>query len=153
MFESDELNDAQRDTLAYLVILIVALSMGYFFWVLFSELWVAFFPTVPLFCIKPTEEEEALDNDIEFADIFKKELVSRPDNSQETIRLQTKLETAEGMITQMQTENARLKKQAKTDVITTLQPGRPIQSFKKMGSKKKIDFGATEVFNPALDSL
>jgi hypothetical protein len=69
MFESDQLSTLERDSLAYLVICIVAVSLGYFAFVLFTELWVAFFPHLPLFWMKIEEEEEEIDHDIEFADV------------------------------------------------------------------------------------
>ena len=120
MFESDELNSTQRDSLAYLIILIVAVSLGYFFWVLFSELWIAFFPTVPLFCIKPKEKQEEIDTDIEFADVsYERQTRSDGgDQSMKVTKLQTELETAEGIIQQMQAEMATLKKQRKTTLGT-----------------------------------
>jgi hypothetical protein len=116
MFESNELSNYQRDALAYLVIFVVAISLGYFFWVLFSELWVAFFPTVPLFCIKPKEVEEVIDTDIEFADVtFERQTKDMGgDKSIQVTKLQAELETAENMIQQMQAEMATLKKQRKT---------------------------------------
>ena len=69
MFESEQLSTLERDSLAYLVICIVAVSLGYFMFVLFTELWVAFFPHLPLWWMKIEKEDEELDHDIEFADV------------------------------------------------------------------------------------
>ncbi len=69
MFESDQLSQIEQDSLAYVIIVIVAVSMAYFFYVLFTELWVAFFPHIPLFWMKADEEMDDIDNDIEFADV------------------------------------------------------------------------------------
>ncbi len=69
MFESNQLSKGEQDSLSYVVILIVIVSIGYFFYVLFSELWVAFFPHIPLFWMKLAEENVDMDNDIEFADV------------------------------------------------------------------------------------
>jgi hypothetical protein len=69
MFESNQLSKGEQDSLSYVVILIVIVSIGYFFYVLFSELWVAFFPHIPLFWMKLAEENAEMDNDIEFADV------------------------------------------------------------------------------------
>lgn len=61
MFESEQLDIYQANILAGVVIFIVSLSLMYFFWILFSELWVAFYPNTPLLCIRP-EEEKILNN-------------------------------------------------------------------------------------------
>jgi lysylphosphatidylglycerol synthetase-like protein (DUF2156 family) len=68
MFESEQLSSTEQDSLAYLVIAIVAVSLSYFCFVLFTELWIAFFPHIPLFWMKLKEDEDILDHDIEFAD-------------------------------------------------------------------------------------
>lgn len=136
MFESDELSGTQRDSLAYLVIFIVAISLSYFFWVLFTELWVAFFPTVPLFCIKPEEKEEVIDTDIEFADVSY-ERQTKNDDGSTNIRvttLQKELETAEGIIQQMQAEMTTLKKQRKTTLGT---PGSVMSPMGAAAAPKK----------------
>lgn len=58
MFQSGQLSSYQTDTLASLVILIVACSLGYFAWVVFGELWIAFYPETPLpwLGIKPSND-------------------------------------------------------------------------------------------------
>jgi hypothetical protein len=138
MFESEELDGSQRDALAYVVIFVVSLSLLYFFWVLFTELWVAFYPTVPLLCIKPKKVVEAIDTDIEFADLSyerQNPINDGADKEMEIVRLQTQLETAEAMISQMQSEIGSLKKQRKTDnMIST---GAPVNVPKK-GKKKTM---------------
>jgi hypothetical protein len=48
MFESGQLTSYQINTLASLVILLVAASLAYFAWVVFGELWVAFYPDTPI---------------------------------------------------------------------------------------------------------
>ena len=53
MFESGQLGNIQSKTLTYLIILIVSASILYFMWVLFSEVWLAFYPDKPLFGMKP----------------------------------------------------------------------------------------------------
>lgn len=142
MFESNELTGTQRDTLSYLVIFIVSISLGYFFWVLFSELWVAFFPTVPLFCIKPKNIEESIDTDIEFADVAY-ERQAKDDGGERSIqvtKLQAELETAENMIQQMQAEMATLKKQRKTTLGTPGSVMSPMASHQgpKKTKKKRL---------------
>jgi hypothetical protein len=138
MFESQELDGSQRDALAYVVILVVSLSLLYFFWVLLTELWVAFYPTVPLFCIKPKKVVEAIDTDIEFADVSyerQNPINDGTDRQMEMVRLQTQLETAEAMISQMQSEIGSLKKQRKTDHMVST--GAPVSAPKK-GKKKTM---------------
>jgi len=138
MFESNELTGAQRDALTYLVIMVVAVSLSYFFWVLFTELWVAFYPTVPFLCLKPKKVEEAIDTDIEFADVSyerQNPMNDGADKEMEIVRLQTQLETAEAMISQMQTEIGTLKKQRKSD--TMVSGGPPIAPIKR-GKKKAL---------------
>jgi hypothetical protein len=58
MFQSGQLSSYQNDTLASLVILIVALSLGYFAWVVFGELWISFYPETPIawLGIKPASD-------------------------------------------------------------------------------------------------
>jgi hypothetical protein len=58
MFQSGQLSSYQNDTLASLVILLVALSLGYFAWVVFGELWVSFYPETPIswLGIKPASD-------------------------------------------------------------------------------------------------
>lgn len=69
MFESQQLSTLEQDSLAYLVICIVAVSLGYFVFVLGTELWVAFFPHLPLWWMhtEGREVEEEMEGDIEFA--------------------------------------------------------------------------------------
>lgn len=138
MFESDELTGAQRDTLAYLVILVVAVSLSYFFWILFTELWVAFYPTVPLFCIKPKKTHEQLDTDIEFAEISfeRQNPINDEDKEREVTKLQTQLESAETLITQMQSEIGTLKKQRKSENLVT--PGMATNIAAKKQKKKTM---------------
>ena len=97
MFESDQLSEVERDSLAYLVISIVAVSLGYFAFVLFTELWIAFFPHIPLFWMKIQEEDEELDHDIEFADVA---MASNKHDDEDTKKIkaeyENKLENAEG---------------------------------------------------------
>jgi hypothetical protein len=133
MFESEQLSSSERQALAFLVILIIALSLGYFFWVLFSELWVAFYPTVPLFCIKPKKVEEELNTDIEFADISyeRENPINDGEKSTEIVRLQTQLETAESMISQMQSEINSLKKSRKSETVASSAPIAPRKTKKK----------------------
>jgi hypothetical protein len=52
MFESDQLHAYQANILAGVVITIVSVSLMYFFWILFSELWVAFYPDTPFLFIR-----------------------------------------------------------------------------------------------------
>ena len=139
MFESNELNGTQRNTLSYLIILVVAFSLTYFFWVLFTELWVAFYPTIPLFCIKPKKEHQQLDTDIEFAEIsFERQnpIIDEAEKEREFVRLQTKLETAETMISQMQSEIGVLKKHRKTENLVAIAP--PTIAAKKTKKKAMI---------------
>jgi hypothetical protein len=97
MFESDQLSTLERDSLAYLVICIVAVSLGYFAFVLFTELWVAFFPHIPLFWMTLEEEEEELDHDIEFADVTMARDHGDDDHSNKLkAQYEAKLENAEG---------------------------------------------------------
>jgi hypothetical protein len=145
MFESQELNGSQRDALAYVVILVVAVSLAYFFWVLFTELWVAFYPTVPLLCIKPKKVVDVIDTDIEFADVSyerQNPINDGADKQMEIVRLQTQLETAEAMLSQMQTEIGTLKKQRKTD--TMVASAGPVGGLKK-GKKKALASGDASV--------
>jgi hypothetical protein len=149
MFESEELDGSQRDALAYVVILVVALSLLYFFWVLFTELWVAFYPTVPLLCIKPKKVEETIDTDIEFADVSyerQNPINDGADKEMEIVRLQTQLETAEAMLSQMQSEIGTLKKQRKAD--TMVASAGPVAGLKK-GKKKTM--GGADGFHPSVE--
>ena len=116
MFQSEELSGAQSETLTYAVILIVTVSILYFFWVLFGELWVAFFPEkpLPLLCIKPPEKKEE-EEKLEEVDFVKFDDQISPVQTTEksgdsSVKLQMKLETAEQMIQEQQNEIARLKK-------------------------------------------
>jgi hypothetical protein len=58
MFQSGQLTAYQTNTLASLVILLVTVSLGYFAWVVFGELWVAFYPETPIawLGIKPADD-------------------------------------------------------------------------------------------------
>jgi hypothetical protein len=65
MFESGQLKGAYLKGLTYFVILLVVASVGFFVWVLSTEVWVAFFPDKPFLnipCLSLTggknEEEE-----------------------------------------------------------------------------------------------
>lgn len=116
MFQSEQLSGAQSDSLTYAVILIVAISIGYFLWVLFGELWVAFFPEIPLplLCIKPPEkkdEEEKLE-EVDFVKFDDKitPMHNEQKSGDSSVKIQMKLETAEQMIQEQQAEIARLKK-------------------------------------------
>lgn len=48
MFESEQLSEGQRTVLAGIDIFIVTISLLYFAWVLFTEVWIAFYPDQPL---------------------------------------------------------------------------------------------------------
>ena len=116
MFQSDQLSGVQSDSLTFSVILIVTVSMLYFAWVLFGELWIAFYPETPLpfLCIKAKEkkaEEEKLE-EVDFVK-FDDAVVSSASTEKSggnSVKLQMKLETAEQMIQEQQAEIARLKK-------------------------------------------
>jgi hypothetical protein len=143
------LDGSQRDALAYVVILVVTLSLLYFFWVLFTELWVAFYPTVPLLCIKPKKVEETIDTDIEFADVSYERhnpINDGADKEMEIVRLQTQLETAEAMLSQMQSEIGKLKRQRKSD--TMVASAGPVVGLKK-GKKKTM--GGADGFHPLVE--
>jgi len=150
MFESSELTGPQSDSLTYTVILIVTISILYFSWVLFSELWVAFYPEkpLPLLCIKPkpkVEEEEKLE-EVDFVKFRESENPMQPQKSGESsVQLQMKLETAEQMIQQQQAEIARLKKQGSVANVAVQQAfAAPVaQAQRKPAPKVKKDFGVS----------
>lgn len=116
MFQSEELSGVQSQSLTFAVILVVTASIIYFLWVLFSELWVAFYPEkpLPLLCIKPPEkkdEEEKLE-EVDFVkfDNVNSAVHADQKSGDSAVKLQMKLETAEQMIQEQQSEIARLKK-------------------------------------------
>ena len=67
MFESDQLDNTQANVLAGILIVVVAVSLLYFCWILFSEIWTAFYPHRPLLCIRGGEgaADEATDMYVE----------------------------------------------------------------------------------------
>lgn len=154
MFESEELNGSQRDALAYVVIFVVSISLTYFFWVLLTELWVAFYPTVPLLCIKPKKVQEVIDTDIEFADVSyerQNPINDGADKEMEIVRLQTQLETAEAMISQMQSEIGTLKKQRKTDTMVSTGP--PVNVPKKGKKKTLASMDGDDGIHPSVEMM
>lgn len=107
MFESQQLSGTQQDSLAYLVIIIVTLSLAYFFWILFSEIWVAFYPERELLCIRHRREndDELVYKDVEFSDINFENPMGRDDNEGDTVQqLQMKLARAEKKLADLQRE-------------------------------------------------
>ena len=109
MFESQQLSGPQQDSLAYLVIVIVTLSLAYFFWILFSEIWVAFYPEKELLCIRHRREndDELVYKDVEFSDINFENPMGRDDDGGDTVQqLQMKLARAEKKLADMQREGS-----------------------------------------------
>ena len=118
---------------------------------LFSELWVAFYPEtpLPLLCIKPkpkVEEEEKLE-EVDFVKFQESESPMQTQKSGESsVQLQMKLETAEQMIQQQQAEIARLKKQGSVAANTAVQQAfaAPVaQAQRKPAPKVKKEFGVS----------
>jgi len=134
MFESEQLSGAQRASLAYIVILIVTLSLAYFSWVLFSELWIAFYPDVPLPWLGINLQNEdnfdtkELDENSFTLDNFEKTNPMRKTEDQsekvlEEISIRTELNNAQNTIQELQQEVLRLKKQQKSsNSIAFVQP-------------------------------
>ena len=114
MFESSELTGSESDTLTFCVMFVVSLSILYFGWVLFSELWIAFYPEtpLPLLCIKAKvkKEEDDVLEEVDFVKFDEAGPQQVEKQGANTTQLQMKLETAEQMIQQQQSEIARLKK-------------------------------------------
>ncbi len=148
MFQSEELSGSQTDSLTFLVIIVVVVSIVYFGWVLFSELWVAFYPNTPLpiLCIKPPEakrDEEKLE-EVDFVKFEADDV--KVDNSEKgnasSIKLQMKLESAEQMIQEQQNEIARLKKGNTTAVQQAFSA--PAAQARPSKPKIKKAFGSQE---------
>ena len=90
------------------------MSLSYFFWVLFSELWVAFFPHRRLLCIKATiPGSEELLQDIEFDSNINFDNPMNKAVAKDLQQLKSQLASAEYMLTELQLEKERLKKQSR----------------------------------------
>lgn len=148
MFQSGQLSSYQTNTLASLVILIVACSLGYFAWVVFGELWIAFYPETPIpwLGIKPTSDldlfESKLPRDSYSAITFENQnpmaLSTEDDDASpdlggdsaivihgeggddDEMRYKSELEESKQMIAQLQQENYRLKKDVKGGSFTRM---------------------------------
>lgn len=77
MFESDQLDSFQSNVLAGIVIAIVTLSLMYFSWILFTEVWAAFHPNSPLLCMKGDDEDLVEEADGDGYEVFEHRSVGK----------------------------------------------------------------------------